>query len=118
MPQFSDPAQISQRKTLVFWRIGFLPFAPEPRSRGTCLLYQKTAKTGAVGFWLSDWRGYRQPLDAVINASASAEEEVEVAAAEEAGAGADGASRGGDGGGDDGQESQPSCVRQRPEVRP
>ena len=65
-----------------------------------------------MGFWLSGWRGCRQPLDAVINASASAEEEVEVAAAEEAGAGADGASRGGDG-----QESQPSCVRQGPEAR-
>ena len=102
MPQFSDPAQISQRKTLVFWRIGFLPFAPEPRSRGICLLYQNTAKTGAVGFWLSDWRGYRQPLDAVINASASA---AEVGAEEAEVAGADGASRGGDGGDDDGQES-------------
>ena len=90
-----------------------------PRSRGTCLLYQKTAKTGAVGFWLSGWRGYRQPLDGVINASASAVEAgVEVAAVEAGAAGADGASRGGDGGGDDGQESQPSCVRQRPEARP
>ena len=87
-----------------------------PRSRGTCILYQKTAKTGAAGFWLSGWRGYRQPLDAVINASASAEEVVEVAE-EEAGAGADGASRDGDGGGG-GQESQPSCVRQGPEARP
>ena len=91
-----------------------------PRSRGTCLLYQKTAKTGAVGFWLSGWRGHRQPLDAVINASASAAEAgVEEVAAEVAeAAGADGSSHGGDDGGGDGHESQPSCVRQDPEARP
>ena len=60
---------------------------------------------------------HRQPLDAVISASASAAEAgAEVAAAEvvEAGAaGADGSSHGGDDGGGDGHESQPSCVRQR-----
>jgi len=74
-----------------------------------------------VGFWLSGWRGCRQPLDAAINASVSAEEAgAEEAEVVEAGAaGADGASRGGgDGGGGDDQGSQPSCVRQDPEVRP
>ena len=68
----------------------------------------------------SDWRGCRQPLDVAINASASAEAGVEEVAAVVAVAeaeGADGASRGGDGGGD-GHESQPSCVRQRPEALP
>ena len=64
----------------------------------------------------SGWRGCRQPLDAVINASASAEAGEEEGAAVEAeagAAGADGSNHGGDGGGGDGHESQPSCVRQR-----
>ena len=65
------------------------------------------------------WRGCRQPLDAAINASASAAEAGVVAeAGVEEGAGAaeaDGANRGGDDdGGGDGQRSQPSCVRQGP----
>ena len=62
---------------------------------------------------------HRQPLDAAINASASAAEAGAVVAAveAEAGAGADGASRDGDdGGGGDDQQSQPSCVRQDPEA--
>ena len=68
----------------------------------------------------SDWRGCRQPLDAVINASASAAEAGAGAAevVEAGAAGADGARRGGGDGGGDGQESQPSYVRQDPEARP
>ena len=68
----------------------------------------------------SGWRGCRQPLDAVINASASAVEAGVEVAAVEAGAAeeADGASRGGGDGGGDGQASQPSCVRQGHGARP